>query len=81
MKANSQNRWTWGMLLLANGLVWGVLAFREPSASAQQKATEPFGNSVEQRQEMIAQLKELNAQMKEQNTLLKSGKLEVVVAK
>ena len=77
----TQTRWTCGVLVLANVLAWGVLAFREPSASAQQKSTEPFANSVEQRQEIIAQLKELNAELKEQNSLLKSGKLQVVVAK
>ena len=77
----SQTRWTCGVLALANVLAWGVLAFREPSASAQQKTTEPFANSVEQRQEIIGQLRELNAQIKEQNSLLKSGKLEVIVAR
>ncbi|HZZ73466.1 MAG TPA: hypothetical protein VFE24_14525 [Pirellulales bacterium] len=77
----TSTRWTCVAMLLANLFVWSVFALRQPQAAADQKTTEPFANSIEQRQEIINQLKELNDQLKEQNALLKSGHLQVVVAK
>ena len=80
MNAKSRMGWVGG-LFLATAAAWGILAMREPTASAQQKSAEPFANAVEQRLEMINQLKEMNALLKEQNALLKSGKLKVLVEK
>lgn len=79
MSAFARSRWTpW---LLSAVVIAGVLGLYR-SSGAQSAAPElPFANAVEQRIEMINQLKELNAQLKEQNALLRSGKLQVVVAR
>lgn len=69
-------RWLALLALTVVGLC--VLGLYSPSG-AQPPDNLPFANSVEQRQEMIAQLKEISALLKEQNALLKSGRLAVVV--
>jgi hypothetical protein len=77
MKTSSPSRFVWFVALGAACL--GVLALYGPNAAVSQEAQQPFANSVEQRNEIIAQLKEVNAQLKEQNALLRSGELKVVV--
>jgi cell division protein FtsB len=68
----------WMPVLALNFVGLCVLGLYSPSG-AQPPDNLPFANSVEQRQEMIAQLKQINALLKEQNALLKSGRLAVVV--
>lgn len=69
------------VLLLTAGIALGcVLSLCQSTASAQRTGGEPpFANSVEQRQDMVAQLRDIKELLKEQNALLKSGKLQVVV--
>ena len=69
----------WALTIAVNVLFICVLAFYRAGDAAQPTAKEPFANSVEQREAMIAELKEINVQLKEQNALLRSGKLKVVV--
>ncbi|MBX7167609.1 MAG: hypothetical protein K1X74_14865 [Pirellulales bacterium] len=69
----------WKTLVVTHVVSLCMLGFYQ-SAAAQKPTPEPFANAVEQRFEMITQLKEINAQLREQNALLRSGKLQVVVA-
>lgn len=79
MNQLSRSRWT--TLLIVNVALWCVLGFyRDSNAFQQRQSNEPFANSVEQRMQMIAELRQLNEQMKEQNELLRSGKLQVLLA-
>ncbi len=65
---------------LTAAVALAVLGLYQPRTASTQEAPPPFGNSVEQRNEVVAQLKELNAQIKEQNALLRSGQLKVLVS-
>jgi hypothetical protein len=79
MRSALCTRWT--ALLGLNVLAICVLGFYERSAAQLPPGTNaPFVDAVEQRVEMINHLKELVALAKEQNALLRSGKLQVVVA-
>ncbi len=61
------------LLLLLNGLAWGVLGFYDVLSAAPQSGQQPFANPVDQRQQMIAELVEIKALLKEQNALLREG--------
>ncbi len=74
----------WLVVAVAAALIFGVLSLYQASDAAPRQ--QPFGNSLEQRQEQIALLTEIsellkqqNALMREHNALLSSGKLQVVV--
>jgi len=73
-------RFPWPAALLAGAVGLGVLGLYQPRTASTQESPPPFGNSVEQRNEIVTQLKELNAQMKEQNALLRSGTVKVIVS-
>lgn len=77
---NQLSRSRWAILLIVNVGLWCVLGFYRDSSAFQRQSNEPFANSVEQRMQMIAELKQLNEQLKEQNELLRSGKLQVLLA-
>jgi|DewCreStandDraft_4_1066084.scaffolds.fasta_scaffold49939_2 hypothetical protein len=70
----------WKCLLAANLLVWGMLGLLQTSSGQERKPQQPFANAEEQRLQIIELLQETNALLKEQNALLRSGKLQVVVA-
>ena len=64
--------WTkWTLLIGANVLAWCMLSLYGPIGAAPPRATQPFANSVDQRNEMIRELKEINTLLGEQNVLLK----------
>ena len=70
----------WALLLVANVLCYCVLSFYQTTDAQQRTGGEPpFANSIEQRNEMVAQLREIKELLKEQNALLRSGNLRVVV--
>ena len=71
----------WLLLIIANVVTLCVLGFYQGNAAAQRPAgaENMFGNSVEQRIEMVTQLKEIKDLLKEQNAFLRSGKLQVIV--
>ena len=71
----------WSLLIVANALLWCMLSFYQTGSAAPKGGKLPFSNAVEQRGEMVRQLKLINAQLKEQNSLLRSGKLQVRIAK
>lgn len=88
MKTAASARWT--VFVMAASLGFCVLGFYQGSRAQNvsdnttppfNNVTLPFANPVEQRNAMILELRELNAQLKEQNALLRSGKMQVVVAK
>ena len=64
----------WTLLIVANVLVISVLSLHSSTDAAAQSPRAPFGNSVEQRFEMIKQLREIKALLKEQNALLRGDK-------
>jgi len=66
-------------LLGANALFCCVLSFYQMSDAAPPASGQPFANSIEQRNDMVAQLKDVNTQLRELNALLRSGNLQVVV--
>lgn len=76
----TKNHIRWALLLTANVLFCCMLGFHQDSDAAPQTGRQPFGNAVEQRGEMVRELKKLNSQLAEQNALLRSGKLQVVLA-
>lgn len=70
----------WKWMLAANLLAWGMLGLLQTSSGVDREPVQPFANAEEQRMQIIELLQETNALLKEQNTLLRSGKLQVVVA-
>lgn len=84
MKTGTQR---WILTAVATAAICGVLSLYEAIGAAPRgDQQQPFGNSLEQRQEQISQLKEIsdllkeqNALLREQNSFLRSGKLQVVV--
>jgi hypothetical protein len=70
----------WKYLLAANLLAWGMLGLLQTSLGVDREPAQPFANAEEQRMQIIELLQETNALLKEQNALLRSGKLQVVVA-
>jgi len=81
------NRFTWegwprqrfGLLILANVLVWMAFAWSQPSDAQQRDPKGQFISSASQRKEIIQELKEIKAELKAQNALLSSGQMKVVV--
>jgi len=65
------SRWTW--LVVANGIVVGVLGFYSTLGAAPQAGQPPFANQVEQLAEQIRELHEIKELLKEQNELLRGG--------
>ncbi len=70
----------WQYLLAGNLLAWGMLGLLQTSSGVDREPAQPFANAEEQRMQIIELLQETNALLKEQNALLRSGKLQVVVA-
>jgi len=65
------SRWTW--LVIANGIVVGVLGFYSTLGAAPQAGQPPFANPVEQRADQLRELREIKELLKEQNELLRGG--------
>lgn len=65
---NARLRWT--ALIVVNVLFGCVLSFYRPTGAAPTGKGAPFGNSVEQRNQMVRELREIKALLKEQNALL-----------
>ncbi|MDP6467348.1 MAG: hypothetical protein QF918_06400 [Pirellulaceae bacterium] len=64
----------WTLLIVANVLVISVLSLHRTTDAAPQSARAPFGNSVEQRNNMIKELREIKVLLQEQNALLRDEK-------
>lgn len=61
-------------ILIAAMLVsWGMLSFYATSKAAADGASQPFGNAVEQRNEIIRELREIKNLLKEQNAILRAS--------
>lgn len=76
----------WTGVAIGVAVVCGVLSLHRGTSAAPRGDQQPFGNSLEQRQEQVSQLKEIcellkaqNTLLREQNALLSSGRLQVVV--
>lgn len=70
----------WRYVLAGNLLAWGMLGLLQTSLGVDREPAQPFANAEEQRMQIIELLQETNELLKEQNALLRSGKLQVVVA-
>ncbi len=57
------------LLLVANVALWCMLGFSSTTTAA---PTQPFGNAVEQRQQIVRELREIKDLLKTQNSLLKA---------
>ncbi len=68
---SSASRWI--ALVTLNITTLCMLGFYGSTGAAPKTAAPPFGNSVEQRQQMIRELQEIKALLKEQNGLLKTA--------
>jgi hypothetical protein len=68
----SHSRLGWTALVTANAIILGVLSLDRASQAAAQPGRQPFGNAVEQRNEIIHQLQEIRSLLQEQNRLLRS---------
>ncbi len=62
----------WTAIITINLVSWCMLGFYGNSQAAPAPARQPFGNAVEQRQEMIRELRDIRTLLKEQNTLLRT---------
>ena len=67
----SSTRFSWALLIAVNALIWGVLSFDGDSHAAPQPGRQPFGNAIEQRNEMIGHLQQIKSLLEEQNRLLR----------
>jgi uncharacterized membrane protein YccF (DUF307 family) len=66
----------WTLLIVANVLVISVLSLHRSTNAAPQNARAPFGNSVEQRSNMIKELREIKVLLQEQNALLRGDETD-----
>jgi len=57
------------LLLVANVALWCMLGFSSTTTAA---PTQPFGNAVEQRQQIVRELREIKDLLKTQNSLLRA---------
>ena len=57
------------LLLFANVALWCMLGFSSTTTAAPKQ---PFGNAVEQRQQMVRELREIKELLKAQNALLRA---------
>lgn len=73
-------RLAWLALVVVQVGTFCMLGFERSSEAQVRAPQEPFVDAAQQRVQMIEQLREINARLKEQNDLLRSGKLQVVIA-
>lgn len=68
----TKRTFSWGALVCANLVIWGVLSFYGSSQAAPQGGKPPFSNPVEQRHEMVRELQKISTLLQEQNVLLRA---------
>ena len=68
----SKKAFSWGAVVCANLVIWGVLSFHDSSQAAPQGGKPPFSNAVEQRHEMVRELQKISTLLQEQNKLLRA---------
>lgn len=67
----TKRTFSWGALVCANLVIWGVLSFYDSNPAVAQPGKPPFSNAVEQRHDIVRELQKITGLLKEQNKLLR----------